>query len=347
MPVEMPLLWLGNGAMALAIFVADTLTDREIAFAILHVVVVLVASRSGRPRAIAATGAACILLTIASYGLTPRGDREVGLANCALCLLAIGATTVLAVRIETAEAAARQLRADLARMARVTTVGELTLSVAHEVSQPLTAITAHGNAAIRWLSAVPPRPDEALRALDHLVRDADRAGAVIGRLRRLAAPAPAPRERVDIPEMIQETASLLRGELRLRHIVLRTELDEALPPVSGDRVLLQQVVLNFLVNAMEAMAETPPERREVLVGAAAGEGMITVSVRDRGAGLAPGAQEQAFDAFFTTKPSGMGMGLAISRSIIEAHGGSVYAAPNFPHGAVFGFRLPLPSSMGG
>ena len=141
-------------------------------------------------------------------------------------------------------------------------------------------------------------------------------------------------------EAVTEALALVRGEIRENHVLLRTELANDLPPVTGDRVQLQQVILNFVINAIEAMAGVDAEKRELLVSAAADGRKMTVSVRDTGTGVPPAASERMFEAFFTTKPTGMGMGLAISRSIVEAHGGTVYTAPNFPHGAVFGFVLP-------
>lgn len=339
--IETPLLWLGIIVLSALIFVADTVTSLEIAFAVLYVSVILISVRSGRPRAVMIVGVCCVALTISSYLLTPRGDPESGLVNCALSLLAIGAATYLAIRIETVEARARRAQAELARMSRVVIMGELGASIAHEVSQPITAIAANGNAALRWLSASPPDQEEVRHAIDRIVKDADRAGEVIGRVRRLVARASPSRDRIDIVEAITEALALIRNEIRKNHILLRTELASDLPSVTGDRIQLQQVVLNFVINAIEAMGDVDLELRELLVSAAADGKRITVSVRDSGVGVPPADLDRIFEAFYTTKPAGTGMGLAISRSIVEAHGGTVYAAPNFPHGAVFGFTLPL------
>lgn len=341
LPIEMPLLWTGIMALAGAIFIADTLTDLEIAVGVLYVAVVLISVRFGRPRAVMLVGTGCSILTILSYFLTPRGAPESGLVNCALSLVAIGATTYLAVKIQSAEARVRQAQADLAHMSRVTTMGELTASIAHEVSQPLAAIVANGNAAIRWLAASPPDQDEARQALDRIIKDAGRAGDVIGRVRRLVTRAPPLRDRVDLIDAIQEVLALTRSEVRRNHVLLRTELANDLPAIFGDRVQLQQVILNFVVNAVEAMSGLETGPRELLVSAATDGKKVTVSVRDSGVGLAPAALDRVFAAFYTTKPTGMGMGLAISRSIVEAHGGAVYAAPNLPRGMVFGFTLPV------
>lgn len=338
---EMPLLWLGIAVLAGLIFIGDTITDLEIAFAVLYVSVILLSVYSGRTGAIAVVGLACAALTILSYFLTRHGASQAGLFNGILSLIAISATTYLAIKIEKSDATARQAQSELARMSRLMIVGELGTSTAHEVSQPITAIAANGNAALRWLAATPPDQHEARRAIERIVTDAGRAGDVINRVRRLVAQSSPSRDTCDLVEVITDVLELVRSEIRKGQILLRAELDAELPLVSGDRVQLQQVILNFTMNAIEALADVEAGTRELLVSAAAAENRITVSVRDSGVGVPPAMIERIFEAFYTTKPNGMGMGLAISRSIIEAHGGKVYAAPNFPHGTVFGFTLPI------
>lgn len=261
--------------------------------------------------------------------------------NGALSLLAIATAGYLAYKSEMAEASTRETRSDLARMARITSIGELATSIAHEVNQPLTAIVANANAATRWLAAEPSRPDEARQALSRVVSDAARAGEVIARVRQLVAHAPPSKAAVDLIEVVEETLALTRGEMLRNGITLHADLADRFPIVMGDKVQLQQVILNFLVNAIEAVAERGKGERDVLVSAAVDAQKVTVSVRDTGVGVATDVGDRVFDAFHTTKPSGIGMGLAISRSIIEAHGGTVYVAPNYPHGAVFGFTLPF------
>ncbi|TIX88601.1 ATP-binding protein [Rhizobium sp. P44RR-XXIV] len=338
---EMPLFWLGIAVLAGLIFIGDTITDLEIAFAVLYVSVILLSVHSGRTGAIAVVGVVCAVLTILSYFLTRHGASQAGLINSILSLIAIGATTYLAIRIERLDARARQAQSELARMSRLTIVGELGTSIAHEVSQPITAIAANGNAALRWLSATPADQNEARRAIERIVMDADRAGDVIGRVRRLVAQSSPSRDMFDLTDAITDVLELVRSEIRKGQILLRTELASDLPPVTGDRVQLQQVMLNFIMNAIEALTDVVLEERELLVSVAAAESKITVSVRDTGVGVPSAKLDRIFEAFYTTKPNGMGMGLAISRSIIEAHGGAVYAAPNFPYGTVFGFTLPL------
>lgn len=321
-------------------FVADTYTDLEIAVAVLYVAVILVSVRFDWPALVLWVGGASAGLTVLSYLLTPRGAQHAGLVNCILSLVAIGATTYLVLRAEAAEARTREAGAELAHMSRVTMMGELTASIAHEVSQPLAGIVANGNAALRWLAATPPDAAEARRALERVVADADRAGDVIGRVRRMVAKAPPSRELVDVADLVENVLSLVRSEIRKGQVVLRTDLADNMPPVFADRVQLQQVVLNLVVNAAEALGQQETGPRDILVGAATDGMTITVSVRDSGMSLAPAAIEKVFDAFHSTKPGGMGMGLAISRSIVEAHGGAIYAAANPPRGMVFGFTLP-------
>lgn len=334
-------LGLGLALLAGAIFVADTYTDLEIAVAVLYVAVILASVRFDRPAIVRGVGAVSAGLTVLSYLLTPRGAEHAGLVNCILSLVAIGATTYLALRIEAAEARTREARAGLAHMSRVTMMGELTASIAHEVSQPLAGIVANGHAALRWLAATPPDAGEARRALERVVADADRAGEVIGRVRRMVAKAPPSREPIDVVRLIEDVLSLARSEIRKGQVMLRIDLAGDLPTVWADRIQLQQVVLNLVVNAAESLSQQETGPRDMLIGAATSGAAITVSVRDTGISLTPAAIERVFDAFHSTKPGGMGMGLAISRSIVEAHGGTIYAAANPPRGMVFGFTLPV------
>jgi PAS domain S-box-containing protein len=240
-----------------------------------------------------------------------------------------------------AEEALQKAQAELAHVARVTTMGELTSSIAHEVNQPLAAIVTNANAALRWLAVEPPNLDEAREAVGRIVRDGHRASEVIGRVRALFRKTATDKARLDINHLAQESIALVRGELRRNRVVLRTELAHGLPPVLGDRVQLQQVLLNLIINAVEAMSAVAGRPRELLVSSRRDEsGGVIVSVRDSGLGLDPESAERLFDAFYTTKPEGMGMGLSVSRSIIEAHGGRLWAASDGRPGATFQFSLP-------
>lgn len=235
-----------------------------------------------------------------------------------------------------------QTRAKLAHFARVTTLGELTASIAHEVNQPLTGVMTSGNACLRWLDNQPPDIKKARQSVDRMIRDADRASQVVERVRNLAKKAPPHKIWLDINETVEEIISLTRREVRQNHILLRTQLSIDVPLVLADRIQVQQVILNLFVNAIESLSATSNGLRELLVttGKDTSNGVI-LSVVDSGSGLDQEKLEDIFDSFYTTKREGMGMGLAVSRSIIEAHGGRLWASPNEPRGANFRFTLPI------
>ena len=238
-----------------------------------------------------------------------------------------------------AEEALRRAQAELAHVARVTTLGELTASIAHEVNQPIAATVINARAALRWLAAQPPDLDEGRRALVRIVEDGLRAGNIIGRVRDLMKKAPSRADRLDINDAIREVIELARAEAIKNNVSVRTELADRLPFVSGDRVELQQVLLNLIVNAVEAMSNVAEGPRELLISTARAEPDVLVTVRDSGPGLPAAGPERIFESFYTTKPSGLGMGLSISRSIIEAHSGRLWACANAPRGAIFQFTV--------
>jgi signal transduction histidine kinase/ligand-binding sensor domain-containing protein len=234
-------------------------------------------------------------------------------------------------------------RTELARVSRLTTLGELTTSIAHEVAQPLGGMIASAGACARWLSAEPPDIAEARSALDNIVADGKRAREVIARIRALTKREMPRKESLDINHEALEVLALTERELRGHDIVLRTQLDRTLPRVAGDRVQLQQVLINLIMNAIEAMSGVRDRPRELtIVSGRDGAKAVRVEVRDSGTGLGPKGAERVFEAFYTTKAEGIGIGLSISRSIVEAHGGRLWASPNEPHGAVFQFSLPVP-----
>ncbi|MBV8216473.1 MAG: GAF domain-containing protein, partial [Verrucomicrobia bacterium] len=253
-----------------------------------------------------------------------------------------------------------ETQAELAHVTRVTALGELTASIAHEINQPLAGMLTNANAGLRWLAGETPNLDEARIAIRRIVRDGTRASDVISRIRALFKKAAAARERVDINEMIQEVLAVTNSELQRNRISLRTEFARDLPMVIGDKVQLQQVILNLLVNSIEAMCGVSEGSRDLWVSSRNSLGItgeigtntalteshcpsVLVAVRDSGPGLSPTQFKQVFDTYYTTKPQGMGMGLAISRSIIEAHNGRLWATANVPRGAVFQFTLPIES----
>jgi PAS domain S-box-containing protein len=240
-----------------------------------------------------------------------------------------------------AEEALRAMQAELAHVNRVTTMGEMSASIAHEVNQPIAATVTNAQAALRWLRAQPPDLDEVRASLSRIVEDGKRAGNVISGIRTLVNKLPPRKDRFDLNEAVLEMVALTRSEVLNHGILLQTELAPGLPRVDGDRTQLQQVILNLILNAVEAMGGSDEGTRELRINTEreAGGGVL-VTVRDSGPGLDPADTERVFTAFYTTKPKGMGMGLAICRSMVEAHGGRMWASANEPRGAVFQFTLP-------
>jgi PAS domain S-box-containing protein len=240
-----------------------------------------------------------------------------------------------------ASEALRTAQAELAHVNRVATMGQLTASIAHEVNQPIAAAVINAQAAMRWLKADPPNLDEARLALGRVIDNGGRAGDVIGRIRALVAKAPPRTSRFDLNEAVSDVIALTRSEALKHGVSVQTRLAADLPSVEGDRVQLQQVILNLIMNAIEAMSGADDGVRELELSTEPDKaGGVLVAVRDSGPGLDPQSEAKLFDAFYTTKPEGMGMGLAICRSITEAHGGRLWASANEPRGAVFQLMLP-------
>jgi signal transduction histidine kinase len=240
-----------------------------------------------------------------------------------------------------AEQELEQVRADLARFARVATLGELTASIAHEVNQPLAGVVSSGNACQRWLASEPPNIERANQSLDRIVRDANRASQVVERVLGLARKTPPNKVPLSINEAAQEIIALTRTEVDRSRVLLKTQLSDDLPLVLADRIQLQQVILNLITNAVEALGAVSDGRRDMLVTTALDStNCVRFAVADSGEGLDSEKLQHVFDAFYTTKREGIGMGLAVSRSIIEAHGGRLWASPNEPRGAMFQFTLP-------
>jgi signal transduction histidine kinase len=248
-------------------------------------------------------------------------------------------------QLRRASDALREAQVELAHVNRVTTMGQLAASISHEVMQPITAGITNAQAALHWLEAQPPNVKEARQALGHAVNDGNRATDVISRIRALIKKAPPRTEAFETNEVILEVIGLTHGEMVKNNVSVQTQLAEALPPIQGDRVQLQQVILNLMVNAVEAMSSVSQGSRELLIGTGKDpSGGVRVTVRDSGPGLSPESFDRLFDAFYTTKPSGMGMGLSICRSIVEAHGGQIEALRGVGPGATFQFTLPLAST---
>jgi PAS domain S-box-containing protein len=240
------------------------------------------------------------------------------------------------------EEALRNAQAELARVARLTTMGELVASIAHEINQPLAAVVSSGSASLRWLNREMPNLDRARDGLSRIVQDARRASDVIRSLRALVKKSGAQLTELDIRDTIEEVLALTRSELQRHGVVLRADLAGGDRPVLGDRVQLQQVLLNLIMNGIQAMGAVADGRRELTVSVALAEpDRVLVAVEDTGPGLDPAIAQRVFEPFFTTRSDGLGMGLSICRSIIEAHGGQLRVSPRAPHGTAFHFTIPI------
>ena len=241
-----------------------------------------------------------------------------------------------------ASAAAQEAHAELARVARLTTMGELAASIAHEINQPLAAVIASGSAALRWLARTPPNLQEAKEALDAVVKQGSRASEVIGRVRALLRNRKPEYVALNVNEAIREVLGLTGHALRSRDVAVQLRLPEGLPPALGDRVQLQQVIMNLIMNGADAMASIIERPRILQIESAHDEGQsVLVSIRDAGTGIDEAIRERIFEPLFTTKSTGMGMGLSICRSIVEAHGGCLWVSPAKPYGADFQFTIPI------
>jgi PAS domain S-box-containing protein len=265
-----------------------------------------------------------------------RGYRGTGADVTAI----IGAEASL----RTSEQRYREAQLELAHANRVATMGQLTASITHEVNQPITAAVTYALAARRFLSAEPPNFREVDDALSLIVKEGNRAGEVVGRIRALIRKAPVRKDAVPINEAILEIIALTRTEAANSSVSVRTQLAEGLPRVQGDRVQLQQVLLNLIINAIEAMRDVGEKQRELLISTRHEPDGVSVEVRDSGSGFAPADLDRVFEPFYSTKPNGVGLGLSICRSIIEAHNGRMWASPNVPRGAIFGFIAPIRSA---
>jgi predicted ATPase/signal transduction histidine kinase len=274
---------------------------------------------------------------LASHVFTPDHARllELLASQAAISL----ENTRLYAEIRDREARYREVQNELSHANRIATMGELTASIAHEVNQPIAASITNAETAVRWLDRQPPDVKRAKQLIGRVVSDARRAADIVGGIRALVKKAPVQKGSLELKEAILEVIELTRVKLTDNGVVLATELTDGLPPVQGDRVQLQQVVMNLIMNAVEAMSEMSDGRRELLIITRMEAGNVTVTVRDSGPGLSDGAK--IFEAFHTTKPTGLGMGLSICRSIVEDHGGQLWASANLPQGATLQFTLPV------
>jgi C4-dicarboxylate-specific signal transduction histidine kinase len=235
----------------------------------------------------------------------------------------------------------REVQIGLAHATRVATIGQLTASIVHELKQPIAAIVMGGNASLRWLTRRPAEIEEAKQCVEDIIRDANRASEVIGRIHSLVTKTPARKDLLDINEAILEVTALTHSEAIKHGVTVRTQLAHRLPRINGDKVQLQQVMLNLILNAIQAMSELAGGIRELHISTEIVESeRVCVAVRDSGPGVSPQDLGRLFEPFYTTKPNGMGMGLSICRSIIEAHGGRLWATGHESQGALFRFAIP-------
>lgn len=324
-----------------AIFIADTVTDYAVAVAIFHTAVMLVATRFLGARTVAALAVVCVVLTCVSFVLTPSGDYKIGLVNTGISVVAIGVTAYLGLKLKGAEAQIHEARERITRIARLTTLGQLTASIAHEVSQPLAAIAASAGAGRRWLGQAQPNTEKALAAVDRIALDAERASEILDRVRRLARNEAPATSVFDLNIAVTEIIDLSSSAAGANRAVIDTDLAETLPPAFADRVQVQQVVSNLLLNGIEAAASSPKRMPHITVSTRMVDGRLKVAVADNGDGLTVEATEHLYDAFWTTKTGGFGLGLTICRTIVEANGGRIWTEASPLGGACFVFDLPI------
>jgi C4-dicarboxylate-specific signal transduction histidine kinase len=230
----------------------------------------------------------------------------------------------------------------LAHANRVATMGQLAASIAHEVNQPIAALLTNAATAVRWLTRQPPNSEKARQSIDRIISDGKRTADIVSRIRDFSRNAPARKERLEVNEAILQVMGLARFAMSEHGVMAKMQLLEGMPPILGDRIQLQQVILNLIMNAIEAMSEVREGSRALLISTReADSGGVLIAVSDSGPGLPAASLARIFEAFYTTKANGLGMGLSICRSIVEAHGGRLWATPNEPHGAVFCMILPI------
>ncbi|GAO21039.1 histidine kinase [Alicycliphilus sp. B1] len=331
------------GVVMAAIFVADTATSYEVAAAVFYTVVILTAVRVLSRRALIALAAICIVMTAVSLAFTPHGNLRSGLINMGISIVAIVMTTYLVLKMEAARTAAHEAQAHLMRIARVKSMEALTTSIAHEVNQPLAAIVTSGNACQRWLGQEPPNLDKARQALDRILSDAGRASNIIARVRSLTRGEPPHKSKFDFNKAILEIIALSQAEMERNGIRLVMELSPDLPLAIADQIQIQQVVGNVVLNAIDALAPVPAPMRSIRITSETRGNAIVLAVSDTGIGIPAEVYEHLFEAFWTTKEEGIGVGLSISRAIIEANGGQIWAARGEHGGAVFRFSVPIAS----
>jgi signal transduction histidine kinase len=275
------------------------------------------------------------VLIVGRTRVEPFTDKQIELVTD------FAAEAAIALEITRRERQYREVQIELAHANRVATMGQLTASIAHELKQPLSAVVTGGNASLRWLRRQPPEIEEAAQSVEQMVKNVKRAVELIDRIHGLVKKKEPQMERLDITDAIREVIGLTQSEIVKNGVTMRLELADNLPPLQGDRVQLQQVMLNLVVNAIQAMSDIGGGKRELHISSEVIEPQgVRIAVRDFGKGLSNESLQRLFQPFYTTKPNGMGMGLSICRSIIEAHGGRLWAIPCEPQGTLFQFTIP-------
>lgn len=340
--------WLVAALMAVLVFII-TLFPSHDAFGVLYVLVVVLVADRCTPRMLHLVGGACIVLECASFAWLHYDEGIDGAyTRLALSIIATCTVTVLATRNKQARDALTAQARLLARADRITTLGHLTLSIAHEVNQPLSAITTFAQSGKRWLNRDQPDLPEALACLEQIRTNSARAASIISRIRDLTRKVPVPRTRLDLPALVDDSLMLLRGELTTRSIDVRRQIAPDLPPITGDRIEIQQLIMNVMLNALQAL-ETVTDHRRLISVTLTVEPVkerpktraIRLDITDSGPGFSCLDPDHLFAPFVTTKTSGMGMGLAICRHIATAHGGTIEARNATPRGARVTLHLPV------
>lgn len=328
------------GVVTVAISMTDTTTRYEVAVAVFYTVVIYTSAGVLTRRWLLALAASCIVLTSVSFAFTPRGDLSAGLINMGISMVAIVMISVLVLRAEAAKVAAHDAQARLMKIAWVKSLESLTTSIAHEINQPLAAIVTSGNACQRWLAQDPPNLQKANQALQRILDDAGRASTIIARVRSLTRGEPPSKSEFDFNKAVAEIVALSRAEMECTRICLELNLSPDLPFAYADRVQIQQTIGNLVLNSIQALAFVPATKRSIRIASESRDDFIILTVHDTGAGIPEGYYEHLFEAFWTSKEEGIGVGLSISRAIIEANGGQIWAEPNDGTGAIFRFSTP-------
>jgi len=337
--------WFLFCAAAVAIFILDAITSVDIPISVLYVTLIMIVMRSGTARDILIAGMTCCFLTIVSYwkgtGFNLTKFNEAGLTDVFISLFAIASVTYLSIKVVQSESSMRKARDQAARTMLNVSINELATSVVHEINQPIGAAAINVAAARRWLDMNPANFREARAAIDAAGRNTEHAERVIQGLRRLSTVSSTDRNVFDIADLIRETLALLSDEIEQRRIRVSARFSSNSVLVDGDRTLIQQLLINVINNAIEAMSHDGSENRDLTILTDAAEGSASIEIQDTGPGISSEHLEQIFDPFYTTKARGLGIGLAISRSIALSHGGSIKASHNKPTGTIITIRLPL------